>query len=89
MNSSDTQPLVEVIRGPVVESIHYGVIVVADPTRRVVTSIGNPETVTFYVLLQNRFRHYRLSNAAVWSILDSMTRSWRSYAPVITAQMNM
>lgn len=47
MNSSDVQPLVEVTRGPVVESIHFGVIVVTDPSGRVVTSLGNPETVTF------------------------------------------
>ncbi len=47
MNSSDAQPLVEVTRGAVVESIHYGVIVVADPTHRVLTSVGNPDTVTY------------------------------------------
>lgn len=47
MNSSDVQPLVEVTRGPVVESIHFGVIVVVDPDGRGITSVGNPETVTF------------------------------------------
>lgn len=47
MNSSDAQPLVEVTRGPVIESIHYGVVVVVDVTGKVVASVGNPETVTF------------------------------------------
>jgi len=47
MNSSDAQPLVEVTRGPVVESIHYGVVVVADSSGKVLASLGNPETVTF------------------------------------------
>jgi L-asparaginase II len=47
MNSSDAQPLVEVVRGPVVESIHYGVIVVVDAAGKVIASVGNPETVTF------------------------------------------
>lgn len=47
MNSSDVQPLVEVTRGPVVESIHFGAIVISDTSGRVVASMGNPQTVTF------------------------------------------
>ncbi len=47
MNSSDVQPLVEVTRGPVVESIHFGAIVISDATGRVVAAVGNPQTVTF------------------------------------------
>ena len=47
MNSSDVQPLVEVTRGPIVESIHFGVVTVVDAAGRLVASLGNPETVTY------------------------------------------
>ena len=47
MNSSDLQPLVEVTRGPIVESIHFGSLVVVDAAGKVVASVGNPETVTY------------------------------------------
>jgi len=40
-------PLVEVTRGEVIESLHRGVIVVADSSGRVVKGIGNSEFVTF------------------------------------------
>ena len=40
-------PLVEVTRGEEVESLHRGVVVVADASGRVVKSIGNSEFVTF------------------------------------------
>ena len=47
MNSSDVQPLVEVSRGAIVESIHFGSFVIVDSTGRVVAAVGNPETVTY------------------------------------------
>ena len=47
MNSSDMQPLVEVTRGPIVESIHFGSIAVVDRSGKLVASAGNPETVTY------------------------------------------
>jgi L-asparaginase II len=47
MNSSDVQPLVEVTRGPIVESIHFGCFVVVDAAGKVVASAGNPETVSY------------------------------------------
>jgi len=40
-------PLVEVMRGGEVESLHRGVVVVADASGRVVKGIGNSEFVTF------------------------------------------
>ncbi len=40
-------PLVEVTRGEEVESLHRGVVVVADASGRVVKGIGNSEFVTF------------------------------------------
>jgi L-asparaginase II len=47
MNSSDVQPLVEVTRGTIVESVHFGAFVVADAAGSVVASAGNPEFVTY------------------------------------------
>jgi L-asparaginase II len=47
MNSADVQPLVEVTRGPIVESIHFGTAVVVDSTGKVVASVGNPETMAY------------------------------------------
>jgi L-asparaginase II len=40
-------PLVEVRRGGVVESVHHGAIVAADPGGRVLAAAGDPESVTF------------------------------------------
>ena len=43
-----TTVLVEVTRGEVVESVHHGVVVVADPAGRVVAAAGDPETVGYF-----------------------------------------
>ena len=43
MKSSDVQPLVEVTRGAVVESIHFGALAVVDSTGKLVASIGSPD----------------------------------------------
>jgi len=40
-------PLVELTRGPIVESIHYGALVVCDAAGKVVFSRGDPSTVAF------------------------------------------
>jgi L-asparaginase II len=40
-------PLVELTRGPIVESIHYGALVVSDPAGKVIFSRGDPSTVAF------------------------------------------
>ncbi len=47
MNASDVQPLVEITRGSIVESIHFGVLTVVDASGRLVASVGNPETLTY------------------------------------------
>jgi L-asparaginase II len=47
MISSDMQPLVEVTRGPIVESIHFGSFVIVETSGKVVAAVGNPETVTY------------------------------------------
>jgi L-asparaginase II len=41
------QPVVEVLRGGIVESIHFGAAAVADPQGNLVAWHGSPETVTF------------------------------------------
>jgi len=41
------QPVVEVLRGGIVESVHYGAVAVADPLGNLVAWWGDPETVTF------------------------------------------
>lgn len=43
-----TAVLLEVTRGPLVECRHYGAIAVADAAGRVVTSVGDPNLVTFF-----------------------------------------
>ena len=40
--------LVEVTRGPIVESVHYGAVVVADVDGNLVAWAGNPGLVTYY-----------------------------------------
>ncbi|MFL5731621.1 MAG: asparaginase [Chloroflexia bacterium] len=40
--------LVEVTRGPIVESVHYGVVAVAEADGSLVAWAGNPGTVTYY-----------------------------------------
>jgi L-asparaginase II len=47
MNASDVQPLVEVTRGRIVESLHFGAITVVDASGKLVASVGNPETLTY------------------------------------------
>lgn len=41
------QPIVEVTRGDVIESVHFGAVAVADASGRLVGSWGDPEAVTF------------------------------------------
>jgi len=41
------QPVLEVTRGNVVESVHFGAVAVADSDGRLIASWGDPETVTF------------------------------------------
>ncbi len=40
-------PLLDVTRGPVVESLHYGALVVTDVDGRVLASVGDPEAYTY------------------------------------------
>jgi L-asparaginase II len=47
MNATDVQPLVEVTRGDIVESIHFGSFVVVDPAGKVIAAAGNPEMVSY------------------------------------------
>jgi len=41
------QPLVEVTRGPIVESVHFGAAAVVDAAGNLVASLGDPRTVAF------------------------------------------
>ncbi len=41
------QPMVELTRGRIVESIHFGAVAVVDVNSRLVASYGDPETVTY------------------------------------------
>src|ERR671918_2073439 len=41
------QPLYEVTRGNIVESIHYGSIAVVDSTGKLISSYGDPKAVAF------------------------------------------
>jgi L-asparaginase II len=44
---NDFVPFLEVTRGRIVESIHFGALAVTDSTGKLVASCGNPDTVTF------------------------------------------
>lgn len=47
MHIPEIIPLVEITRGPIVESIHYGAAAVVDPQKRLVASLGSPHMVAF------------------------------------------
>lgn len=47
MPHENYQPLVEVTRGSIVESVHFGALVVVDSTGEVLASWGDPQTTTF------------------------------------------
>jgi L-asparaginase II len=47
MTHSQYQPLFELTRGKIVESIHFGAIAVVDATGNLVASYGDPQTITF------------------------------------------
>src|SRR5438552_2076886 len=48
LNQMPPEILAKVIRGETVESIHRGHLIVIDGERRIVASLGDPETVTFF-----------------------------------------
>src|SRR5512134_902882 len=41
------EPLLEVTRGDIVESVHYGSIAVVDSNGKLLSSYGDPQTVAF------------------------------------------
>jgi L-asparaginase II len=47
MPHENYQPLVEVTRGSIVESVHFGALVVVDATGQVLASWGDPQTTTY------------------------------------------
>lgn len=47
MNANDCVPLVEVTRGDIVESIHFGAFVVVDSRGKIIASEGNPQLMTY------------------------------------------
>ena len=47
MNNSQLQPLVELTRGKITESIHFGAIAVVSSQNELLASYGDPEMVTF------------------------------------------
>lgn len=47
MNSNSFQPVVELTRGEITESIHFGALVVVDHSGKIVASYGDPNRVVF------------------------------------------
>jgi L-asparaginase II len=47
MRANDCEPLVEIIRGETIESIHYGAFIVVDAQGTMLAGLGNPDLVTF------------------------------------------
>ena len=45
--NQDYQPVVELTRGRIVESVHFGAAAVVDSSGRLLASLGNPKLVTF------------------------------------------
>ena len=47
MNYANYAAMIEVTRGPIVESVHFGAAAVVDTTGRLVAHFGDPDTVTY------------------------------------------
>ena len=47
MTYSNFQPMIEVTRGPIVESVHFGAAAVVDATGRLFAYYGDPYTITY------------------------------------------
>lgn len=47
MSQDNYQPIYEITRGETVESVHYGAIAVVNARGELITSLGNPELITF------------------------------------------
>ncbi len=47
MNYPNYAAMIEVTRGPIVESVHFGAAAVVDASGRLVASYGDPATVTY------------------------------------------
>ena len=63
MQASDCAPLVEVTRGSIVESIHFGAFVVVDSKGSVVVSQGKPEPVDLSAQFDEAFPGLTLHRA--------------------------
>lgn len=47
MSANPFEPLVEITRGPLVESLHFGALVVVDSAGRLLASVGDPQHTTY------------------------------------------
>ncbi len=47
MNPTDVHPMVEVLRGRIVESVHFGALAAVDSSGCMLINFGNPQAVTF------------------------------------------
>jgi L-asparaginase II len=63
MNVSDYRPCLELTRGEVVESIHFGAIAVVDTAGRLVAWYGNANTCTYLRSTASPFKRCLSLNA--------------------------
>ena len=47
MQPIDVAPLVEITRGKIVESVHFGAFCVVDSKGRLLAQAGNPDLITY------------------------------------------
>ena len=67
----NVQPLLEVTRGALVESTHYGSIVVVDANGKLIAAQGDPQTVAFLRSSAKPFQALPFVERAAWSITAS------------------
>ena len=70
-----TTMLAETTRGGVVESVHQGVVAVANTDGKIIASAGDPSTFAFYRFRRNRFRRFRWLKAERPTVLVSPRRA--------------
>lgn len=77
----DYIPLVDVYRGRLIESVHFGALVVADAKGRVLASLGSPDLVTYPRSSLKPFQAVELvqSGAADAIGLDSAIWRWPAH----------
>ena len=79
-------PLVDVVRGDVVESVHFGALVVVEASGRIESSLGDPEIVTYLRSAAKPFQLMPLLEHGAADECDLALVSWPSWWRRTTAK---